>query len=195
MQPDIYDIRDFRFTSCEESAYIVPKRVLYRQGGQEKSWDIVQTHNSVSIFLFHREKDSIMLVKQFRPSVYINNQDGFTYELCAGLVDKDLNVLHIAKEEVLEECGYDVPEECIEKITSFYTAVGFAGGKQDLFYAEVDESMKANVGGGVDQEMIEVIYLPVKEAKAFMMDENWAKTPGLMFAFMWFLENRYGTLN
>lgn len=191
MRNDIYDIKNFRVTSCEESAYVVPQRVLYTQDGQEKFWDIVRTHDSVSVFLFHRDKDAIVLVKQFRPSVYLNNQDGFTYELCAGIVDKDLNLVHIAREEILEECGYDLPESQIEKVTSFYTSVGFSGGKQSLFYAEIDDTMKVNHGGGIDQEMIEVVYLPIEEAKSFIMDEKKAKTPGLMFAFLWFLENRY----
>ena len=78
--------------------------------------------------------------------------------------------------------------EKVEKITSFYTSVGFAGSKQTLYYAEVNESMKVSEGGGVDRELIEVITLPVEEAKAFMYDENIVKTPGLMFAFMWYFD-------
>ena len=42
---------------------------------------------------------------------------GVTYEMCAGIVDKDCSVEQIAKEEVLEECGYDVPLRHLEKIT------------------------------------------------------------------------------
>ncbi len=44
---------------------------------------------------------------------------GVTYELCAGIVDKELSLSDIAKQEVLEECGYEVPVESFEKITSF----------------------------------------------------------------------------
>jgi len=36
--------------------------------------------------------------------------------------------------------------------------------------------------------MIDVVYLPTKEAKDFIYDESIAKTPGLMFAFMWWFE-------
>jgi len=55
-----------------------------------------------------------------------------------------------------------------------------------LYYAEIDESMKVNEGGGIDDEQIEVVYLPLQEAKALIYDESIAKTPGLMFAFMWY---------
>lgn len=90
-----------------------------------------------------------------------------TYELCAGIVDKDKSLVEIAHEEILEECGYHVPVTQIERVTSFYTAVGFAGSVQTLFYARVNESMRVNGGGGIDEEMIEVIGVPVKEAKKF----------------------------
>ena len=43
---------------------------------------------------------------------------GLTLELCSGIHDKDVPVSTIAKGEVLEECGYDVPLENIRKITS-----------------------------------------------------------------------------
>jgi len=57
-----------------------------------------------------------------------------------------------------------------------------------MYFAKVDESMKVSDGGGVDDEQIEVIFLPVSEAKAFIYDESIAKTPGLMFAFMWYFD-------
>lgn len=44
---------------------------------------------------------------------------GITYELCAGIVDKKTSLEEIARLEVLEECGYDVPSRSIEKVTSF----------------------------------------------------------------------------
>lgn len=40
-------------------------------------------------------------------------------ELCAGIVDKDKSWIEIAREEVLEECGYDVPVERIEEVLTF----------------------------------------------------------------------------
>jgi UDP-sugar diphosphatase len=49
--------------------------------------------------------------------------------------------------------------------------------------------MKQHDGGGLDDEDIEVIYLPLKDAKNFMLDENYNKTPGLIMAFYWFFDN------
>ncbi len=179
-------IKNFRLEPLRDPHFVHTSLARYRQNGIEKNWEIVKAHDSVAILIYHREHNSFVLVKQFRPAVYLNNDNGMTIELCAGIVDKDLTLQEIAHEEIEEECGYRVPLEKIEKITSFYTSVGFAGSKQILYYIEIDESMKVSEGGGVDGELIEVVEISMKEAKTLIYDETIAKTPGLMFAFMWF---------
>lgn len=183
-------IHNIEILPCETSDFIKPKRMRYTQEGQTKLWDMVDVHDSVAIILYHEEHQALVVVRQFRPPVYLKNSDGFTYELCAGIVDKEKSLIEIAHEEILEECGYHVPLESIERITSFYTAVGFAGSVQTLYFARVNESMRHNEGGGIGVESIEVIHIDVAEAKTFVLDETKAKTPGLMFGFGWFLENR-----
>lgn len=43
----------------------------------------------------------------------------FTNELCAGIVDKSKPLIEIAREEILEECGYDVSTERIEHVMTY----------------------------------------------------------------------------
>lgn len=188
----MYKIEKITLEPCSDSAYVKLERMHYSQDGVAKSWDIAQVHDSVAIMLYHTEKEAFVLVKQFRPPVYLKNDNGFTFELCAGIVDKSKSLVEIAREEIHEECGYDVSAEDIRQITSFYTSVGFAGAKQTLYYAEIDESMKMHEGGGIDAEAIEVVYLGRNDAKAFLFDERQVKTPGLMFAFMWFYDQQQG---
>jgi len=182
------DVEFLRLEDCLESDFVQPKSMFYMQNGIEKRWDIIDAHDSVSILLYHKEFDSFVFVKQFRPSIYLKNNDGYTYELCAGLVDKDISLKKIAHEEILEETGYDISLDEIQKITSFYTAVGFAGGKQTLYFAVLDESMKVSEGGGIEDESIEVIYIKRDEVMEFMLNEEVAKTSGLMFALMWYFK-------
>lgn len=184
------NIENFRLEPLEESHFVQTVLARYEQNGIEKQWEIVQAHDSVSVLIYHIEKKAFILVKQFRPAVYLNNQNGETVELCAGIIDKDLPLVQIAVEEIEEECGYHISLEDIERITSFYTSVGFAGSRQTLYYAEVNDKMKVSEGGGVDGECIEVIELPVSELETFMFNEKIAKTPGLMFAFMWWKQKR-----
>ncbi len=181
-------MEDIKITPLEQAVFVKTKMVHYTQNGVRKSWEVAEVHDSVSILIFNRSKNAFIIVKQLRPAVYLKNGDGYTYELCAGICDKDLSLQEIASEEILEECGYEVPAANIEKITAFYTAVGFAGSSQTAFFTEVDESMRVSDGGGVDHEDIEVIEVCIDQAKAFIYDESKAKTPGLMFCFMWWFE-------
>jgi len=179
------EITEFGLSPLTEAKFVHTALAHYKQNGIPKQWEIVKAHDSVAILIYHTQKDAFILVKQFRPAVYLHNKDGMTVELCAGIVDKPLTLEQIAKEEIEEECGYRVPLDQIKRVTSFYTSVGFAGSKQTLFYAEVDASMHISQGGGIEGELIEVIELPVDEMESFLFDESIAKTPGLMFAFLW----------
>lgn len=169
-----------------DSAFVQVRRMYYTQEGTPKTWDLALVHDSVAILLYHTEKEAFILVKQFRPPVWLKNNDGYTYELCAGILDKNKSEQETAQEEILEECGYNVPLEAIERVTGFYTSVGFAGSRQSLFFALVDESMRLHNGGGVEHELIEIVELPLSQAKEMMFDETKPKTPGLLFAFSWF---------
>ncbi|WP_345988632.1 NUDIX hydrolase [Sulfurimonas sp. HSL1-2] len=183
-----FKITRFETIPLEAPAFVRPVRILYTQNGRELSWEAVKSHDSVAVLLYHTEREAFLLVKQFRPPVHMNHPEHlFTYELCAGIVDKKVPLLQIAKEEIDEECGYDVPLEKIEKITSFFTNVGISGGQQHLYFAEIDETMRVHDGGGIHTEEIVLEWVPLTEANAFVFDENRAKTPGLMFAFYWFL--------
>lgn len=182
-------IKILDISPLENPQFVKPKKLTFEKDGLVRTWELADTHDSVSVLLHHKERDAFVLVKQFRPAVYLKNGDGMTVELCAGLVDKDMSLEQIVKEEIWEECGYAVPLENIEKITSFYTAVGFAGGKQTLYFAQIDENMRLSDGGGLEEEDIEVLYIPVSKALDFIFDETISKTPGLMYAFMWYKNN------
>jgi len=181
-------IEDFKIEELKEPHFIKAGLVTYKQNGIAKTWEVVEAHDSVAILIYHKEHKSFVLVKQFRPAVYMGNKDGLTVELCAGIVDKDLSLVEIASEEITEECGYLVPINKIEKITEVNSAVGFAGSKQTIFYVEVDESMHISDGGGIDNELIEVIEIPTSNIREFIYDESIAKTTGLLFAFMWWID-------
>ncbi|RBQ29169.1 NUDIX domain-containing protein [Aliarcobacter vitoriensis] len=185
------NIEDLKIEELKETRYIKPISVRFTLNGIKKSWEAVRSHDSVSILLYHEEKKSFLLVKQFRMPVYLNdNSIKYTYELCAGLVDKDKTIEEIAIEEIDEECGYKVDINSLQKITSFFTNVGISGAKQHLFFANINENQKIHSGGGVNDEQIELFFLPVEKCDEFIFDENKAKTPGLIFSLYWFLKNQ-----
>ncbi len=178
-------IKNFTLEPLNKAHFVKTSLATYEQNGIKKSWEIVESHDSVAILLYHTERKTFVLVKQFRPPVYHRNGDGMTVEMCAGLIDKDKSLVQIAKEEIEEECGFDVPLEKIERITQVLSSVGTSGGTQTIYYAEVNELLRVSQGGGIEDEQIEVIEIPITEAKRFIYDESIGKTVGLMFAVLW----------
>ncbi|WP_323669084.1 NUDIX hydrolase [Aliarcobacter butzleri] len=184
-------IENLEISTLEDTKFIKPLKVTFNLNGKRKTWEAVRSHDSVSILLYHTQKNAILLVKQFRVPVYLNDKSQtFTYELCAGLVDKEKSLEEIAIEEIDEECGYEVNKKDIQKVTSFFTNVGISGAKQHLYFAKIDESMKIHDGGGVNDEQIELHFLPINSIDEFIFDESKAKTPGLIFSLYWFLKNK-----
>lgn len=184
-------IENLKIGNLESTRFIKPLKVTFSLNGKAKTWEAVKSHNSVSILLYHTQKNAFLLVKQFRVPVYLNDQSKtFTYELCAGLVDKDKSLEEIVVEEVDEECGYKVDIKDIQKVTSFFTNVGISGACQHLYFAKIDESMKIHSGGGINDEQIELYFLPLEKTDNFIFDESKAKTPGLIFSLYWFIKNQ-----
>jgi len=162
----------------------------------------VGSHDSIAVVIYHKELKSLLLVRQFRPALYATKlraaansgssrdiplAEGFTCELCAGLVDKEKPMEEIVREEILEECGYDVDANSITHLTTYAAGVGIQGAFQSLFYTEVSESMKIQESGGLEDhgERIEVLALPLDNVDAFVTDSEVAKTSGAMFGLYW----------
>jgi UDP-sugar diphosphatase len=141
-----------------------------------------------------------------------NPKSAITYEFCAGIVDKkNLSNKEHAHAEILEECGYSVDINSIESVTKYRTGVGTVGAHQELFYVEVTNEMKTNVGGGNASEgerkiklknsynflffihlliVIVIHEVPVDKLYEFLFDETKAKEASLMFGIMWFLHKK-----
>lgn len=89
------------------------------------------------------------------------NKDGRLIETCAGLLDNDEPEVCIRK-EAIEETGYQVGD--VQKLFELYMSPGGVTEIVHFFIAEYDENLRANNGGGVEDEDIEVLELPFAEA-------------------------------
>ncbi|XP_055679571.1 uridine diphosphate glucose pyrophosphatase NUDT14-like [Lutzomyia longipalpis] len=194
----------------EDSPYVKPFRMYYTQNGVEKNWDLLKVHDSVAIIIFNKTTQNLLLVKQFRPAVYhgvISSAEGtnpttidlekyppqlgITVELCAGIVDKTKPLIEIAKEEILEEVGYDVPVDRIETVLTYRSGVGATGAQQTLYYCEVTDADKVNAGGGIDGEIIDVVELNLPDAwKLLKQGSVVSSPPSCLLGILWFLTNK-----
>jgi UDP-sugar diphosphatase len=168
--------------------YLQLKEVFFDYKGKKRRWEVCSSMDSVAALIYDKNLESIVLVKQFRLPVFLKNNRGFTYELCAGLCDKNKSLKETIKEEILEECGYEVSLNQIEKITSTWASVGTNAANQTLFYVEVTQKQKVAKGGGIDDEDIEIYTLHKDKVEEFIFDENKVITPGAKFALLWWLK-------
>jgi nudix-type nucleoside diphosphatase (YffH/AdpP family) len=120
--------------------------------------------NGATILLYNKEKQTVILTRQFRLPTFINgNETGMLIESCAGLLDKD-NPEDCIRKETEEETGYKITD--VKKIFELYMSPGSVTELVYFFIAEYEKSMKVNAGGGLEheQEDIEVLELGISKA-------------------------------
>jgi len=175
----------------EKPAFIKTNLVTCERGGQEFKWETIETKDSVHVLLVDHSNEEIILVEQVRVPVLIkdDSQDGQVIEACAGLVDKDIPIEQIVKEEILEECGYDIPITSITAVKTLKSSVGTAGSNAHTFVANVSDKEKVSLGGGLPGEDINVIRISFEEAPHFFFNPNVHTDAVTMFLTMYWLQN------
>lgn len=151
--------------------YFILRNITYdltRQNGEvvRHKREVYDRGNGATILLYNREKQSVLLIRQFRIATWVNgNEDGQLIETCAGLLDDDEPEVCIRK-EAIEETGFQVGE--VRKVFELYMSPGGVTEIVHFFVAEYSEAQRANNGGGVEDEDIEVLELPFEQALAMM---------------------------
>ncbi len=115
--------------------------------------------------LIHRpQKNTLVLVRQFRYPAHVHNGPGWILELTAGMLDKDEEPAETMRREIGEETGYVVKK--LEFIAHFYLTPGGSSERIFLYYAEVDETSARTAGGGLAEESedIEIVEMPLENA-------------------------------
>ncbi len=120
--------------------------------------------NGAAILLYHPERMTVILTRQFRMPTFINgNLDGMLIEVCAGMLDED-NPEECARRESIEETGYQV--ENLEKVFEAYMSPGAVTEILHFYIGTYSDHQKIGEGGGLDEEHenIEVLEVPLENA-------------------------------
>jgi GDP-mannose pyrophosphatase NudK len=128
--------------------------------------EVYDRGNGATILLYNPQKKTVVLVRQFRVATWVNgNADGRLIETCAGLLDDDEPEACIRKEAV-EETGYQVDD--VRKVFELYMSPGGVTELVHFFIAEYHDNLRANAGGGVEDEDIDVLEMPFERALAMV---------------------------
>ena len=126
--------------------------------------------------LFGEKADHLIMVRQFRYPL-----NDYIYEFPAGLIDNGEDVIKAATRELFEETGL-LASESEYLIKPSYTSVGMS----DESVAVVKMKVYGNISTEnlEENEEIEVIKVPRKEAKNFVKENNVSIKTALVLSFM-----------
>lgn len=140
---------------------------LKRRDGewQRQSREVYDRGNGAVILLYNRSRQTVILTRQFRFPVYVNQHPGLLLEAPAGLLD-NLDPEKRIKAEAEEETGYQV--EQVEKVFEAFMSPGSVTEKLYFFIAEYRDEHLSGGGGGIKEEGedIEVVEMEFQQAMA-----------------------------
>ncbi len=139
-------------------------------------WYNFERGDAAAVILYKRDTNEIVLVRQFRaptlryheqPGGYRPRNDGQLDETVAGMPSPGESIEDCAIREALEETGYILEHNQLEKIAEFYSSPGGSSERIHLYYAEVtdqhrDPERDQNTGGDTcTAESMLVRHIPV----------------------------------
>lgn len=143
---------------------------------------------AAAILLYDPARDSVILVRQFRPAAFMNGDESFMLELPAGLLDDD-NAADAIRREAMEESGYAVGS--VQFLMEMYASPGTLTEKVSLFFARIDLDVKAGAGGGLEDEGEDLEVLRYTLDDAFAMIASGEITDAkTIIALQWAMINR-----
>jgi nudix-type nucleoside diphosphatase (YffH/AdpP family) len=150
-------------------------KVVFDYQNRDGSWssqarESYDRGNGATVLLYNREKQTVILIRQFRMPSYLNgNSDGLLIETCAGLLDGDDPETCVLK-EAEEESG--IRPRKAEKVFESYMSPGAVTEIIHFYVAEYTDADRVGPGGGLDseQEDIEVLEVPFEKALEMVSD-------------------------
>ena len=143
-----------------------------RDDGLELKWERIKGHDSVHVLVDNIDTKSLLLVRQVRIPVLVNDPEsgGIVIEACAGLVDKDKPLEQIVIEEVQEELNFYPVENKPQYIKTLKAFVGGSGTNAHLYTLKVRESEFGSNEGRLHEEDIETVEIPYNKVREWIDD-------------------------
>jgi GDP-mannose pyrophosphatase NudK len=131
------------------------------------SREIFNKGNAATILPYNPTSGNVVLIRQFRLPVYLNERDGgMLLEACAGIIEPNETPENCIIRETKEETGYELAS--VKKVFEAFMSPGSVTELVHFFVGEYYDNMRLYEGGGSDaEEDIEVLELPF--AKAYEM--------------------------
>ena len=141
-------------------------RIRYRRKDgewQEQSREVYDRGNGVTCLLHDPVTNCILLTRQFRLPVWLNNRNPMLIEAPAGLLE-GARPEDRMREELIEETGFEISR--LEHLFDLQMSPGSVSEHLSFFTGTYHLKDKVSDGGGKESEGedIEVLHIPLPEA-------------------------------
>jgi nudix-type nucleoside diphosphatase (YffH/AdpP family) len=160
--------------------------------GEEHFRYVIRRGDSVGIVPVCGRDKKIVLISQFRYPTARKNNDGYLWEIPAGMVNKDEKPADTALRELAEETGLTTDD--IRPLTSFFLSPGLLDEKIHLFLARIgDCSGMREVGGRREEhENIRIRQFTLQETLQMMRShsiQDGKTVAGLLFYYCFHMKH------
>lgn len=134
---------------------------------QQRKREIYDNGNSAAILPYDPARNTVLLTRQLRLPIYLQDGTENSTEACAGKLDGETAETRI-KKEMEEELGYRV--EQVERLFELYVSPAAIMEKITYFTCAYSPADKVSEGGGLAEEGedIEVIETTLEQAAAMV---------------------------
>jgi len=143
-------------------------RVTFQQRRRDGEWqerkrEVYDNGNAATVLPYDPKRKTVLLARQFRLPIYLQDGIESTIEACAGKLDGEDGATRIVK-EMEEELGYKI--EKVERLFALYVSPGAVAEKVEFFTCSYSPADKVSDGGGLkdEGEDIEVLEMPLQRA-------------------------------
>ncbi|MBV8738982.1 MAG: NUDIX domain-containing protein [Alphaproteobacteria bacterium] len=157
--------------------------------GASHTYDVLRRGAAVALVLYDPDRDSVVLIEQFRLPALLAGSSPWQIEIVAGLVDGDETPENVAVRETREETGLALTGELIP-IQRYLPSCGASDESVHLLCAQIDASAAGGVHGAPEEgEDIRTVVKTVAEIEA-MLEAGAIENGHSLIALYWLLRHR-----
>lgn len=155
--------------------------------GPVVSREVLERGHAVAVLLFDPDRDSVVMIEQFRPGAYAAGMDPWLYEVVAGIIEEGETAEAVARRETLEEAGLE--PQGLFRVQSWLASPGISSESIELWCGRVDSRQAGGLHGvAAEGEDIRVIVVPLTEVRDNLRAGRYTNAATLV-ALQWLLLN------